>query len=255
MQQKQKTLLVGALISLFLFALFGWLQTSESRLLQLPVQWLAIAILPVLVALFMGGFITRFKGFGVELESTLKAPVTSLSLTASDAVADIPGDEKRSFVYLESLSREKKLATRWLLFRSGRKGYYTSSGIGRYMEELPNIEYFEIRSEDGEFICFIPSSTFREEDLGQYGSNILYEKLDQFIGAIEENNVPNAFSGSAITLKVSSDQELLEVIKAMRSEKADFAAVVSPSGKYLGVVFAHEVEKRITDSVLATQPA
>jgi len=101
--KKENALIIGAIISLILLAVFGWLQTKDSKLLQLPSQWLAMAVLPIIVALFIGGFINRFKGFGVELESTLKAPVASLSLTAYDAVADIPGDEKRSFMYLEGL--------------------------------------------------------------------------------------------------------------------------------------------------------
>jgi uncharacterized integral membrane protein len=252
--KKENTLIIGAIISLILLILFGWLQTKESELLQLPSQWLAMAVLPIIVALFVGGFITRFKGFGVELESTLKSPVTSLNLTASDAVADIPGDEKRSFEYLNGLSYEKKQATRWLLFKSGRRNFYTPYGIETYMRELPNIRYFEIKSEAGDFICFLPVSVFRNESQ-HYDESIDSEKLRKFIGSIEQNNVPIVFSDFAIKLKVSSEQALVEVLKVMRLEKSDFAAVVSPSGKYLGVVLANEVERKIADSVLASQTA
>jgi len=77
---------------------------------------MAISILPLLLTLFLGGFITRFKGLGIELESTLKAPVTSLKLTASDAIIDSPGNEKSSMMYLDNLSMEEKLSSRWLLF-------------------------------------------------------------------------------------------------------------------------------------------
>jgi hypothetical protein len=55
MQQKEKALMVGAIVSLFLLSIFGWLQTNDSKLLQLPTQWLAIAIFPIVVALFVGG--------------------------------------------------------------------------------------------------------------------------------------------------------------------------------------------------------
>lgn len=252
--KKENVLLVGAMMSLSLLAIFGWLQTEDSKLLQLSSQWLIIAILPIILSLFIGGFITRFKGFGVELESTLKAPVASLNLTASDAVADIPGDEKQSFMYLERLSYEKKQGTRWLLFRSGKKNYYTASGIEMYMKEFPNLEYFEIKSESGDFICFIPVSVFKMTDKNNI-IEINYENLQKFIRAIEENNITVIFSESAITLKISSEQGLVEVLKVMRAEKAHFAAVISPSGKYVGVVFADEVEKRIVDSVLAVQTA
>lgn len=250
--KKENALIFGTILSLLLLLVFGWLQETDSKLLNLPTQWLAIAVLPILVALFVGGFITRFKGFGVELETTLKAPVASLNLTASDAVADIPGDEKQSFMYLDGLSAEKKLAARWLLFRSGRKNYYTPDGVRQYMKNLPNLEYFEIKSKMGEIICFLPISTFKETDI-QY--NIESDKLQKLIVALEEDNVVNAFSDSVITLKVSSDQKLVDVLRMMRIENVDFSAVVSPSGKYLGVVFASEVERKIADSVLAIRTA
>jgi hypothetical protein len=207
-----------------------------------------------LVALFAGGVITHFKGFGVELETTLKTPVASLDLTASDAVADIPGDEKESYMYLEGLSNDKKLATRWLLFMSGRRNYYDSHAIEEYLRQLPNIQYFEIRSESGGIICFIPISVFRPET-HKYNDNINHNNIYRLIKAIEEGNVPAAFPDSAITLKVTSEQNLVDVLKAMRAEKADFAAVVSPSGKYLGVVLANEVERKIADSVLYARAA
>lgn len=252
--KKEKTLTYGTILSLLLLALFGRLQIENNEVLNLPSHWLAVAVLPLLVALFAGGFITRFKGFGVELETTLKAPVASLNLTASDIVADISCDEKRSSIYLDGLSTEKKLAPRWLLFRSGRKKYYTPDGVKKYLSELPNIEYFEIKSESGKFVCFIPISVFRSLP---GNDNMDYDKLklQKLIDAIEEDNVPNTFSDSAITLKVPSEQGLVDVLRKLRSEKAGFAAVVSPSGKYLGVVFANDVERKIADSVLAIHAA
>lgn len=246
--KNEKAVIYGAILSLFLIIIFGWLQASDSKLLKLPFQWLAVAILPIIVGLFVGGFITRFKGFGVELETTLKAPVASLSLTASDAVADIPGDDKKSIMYLDELSIEKKQSIRWLLFRYGKENYYSLHGIERYLIELPNLEYFEIRSKTGNIICFIPISTFKSS-VGNHDN--IYNQLQKLIDAVENENVPEIFSDSVITLKVSSDQGLVDVLRAIRTEKTEFASVVSPSGKYLGVIFANEVEKKIADSVLA----
>ena len=252
--RKSNALILGSIISILLLLALGWLQSVEAKFLNLSPQWLAIAILPVLVALFVGGFITRFKGFGVELETTLRSPVASLNLTASGAVADIPGDEKRSLEYLHNLPYEKKLATQWLLFRSGRQGFYTPHGIEQYARELPNLEYFQIRTESGEIICFIPISTFRDPIQTQHGA-LDFDKLELLVQAIEQNEVPGTFKESAITLTVSNDQSLVDVLKKMRAENVEFAAVISAHGKYLGVVFAHDVERRIADSVLATTKA
>jgi hypothetical protein len=252
--KKKGTLVFGAIVSIVLLLVLGVLQTVDAQFLRLPIHWLAIAILPVLFALFTGGFITRFKGFGVELETTLKAPVGSLNLTASDAVADIPGDEKRSLSYLHGLSNDKKLATKWLLLRSGRENYYTAHGIEEYLRALPNIQYFEVRSESGDIICFIPISVFRD-DTQQYNDNIKRDSLRRFITAIEDDNVTDSFLGSTITLKVKSEQGLVDVLKAMRAENVELAAVVSTRGRYLGVIFADEVERRIADTVLTASTA
>lgn len=242
-------LAIGILLSTVLLIALAILQSLDAKFLQLEVHWIALAIAPVVVALFAGGFITRFKGFGLELETALQTPVASLNLTASDAVADIPGDEKRSFSYLDTLSKEKKLAVNWLLLRSGRQHFYTANGIETYVRELPNIKYFEVRSEADEFICFLPMTIFRDES-DHYGGNLRHDKMQQLIEAIEKDCVPDSFRGSTITLQVQSNQSLVEVLRKMRLENADFAAVMSPGGQYLGVLFASEVEKRIAESVL-----
>jgi CBS domain containing-hemolysin-like protein len=45
---------------------------------------------------------------------------------------------------------------------------------------------------------------------------------------------------------------LVDVLKKMRSENTKLAAVISETGRYIGVVFARDVESRIADSVLNT---
>ncbi len=248
--KKETKLAIGIIASVCLLITLAVLQSMEAKFLELPVHWIALAIAPLVLALFTGGFITRFKGFGLELETTLKAPVASLDLTASDAVADIPGDEKRSYAYLDNLPKEKKLAVNWLLLRSGRKNFYTAQGIETYVRELPNIKYFEVRSENDDFICFLPMAVFKDES-DHLSDRLHHEKMQQLIEAIETDKVPEAFHRSMITLKIQSDQSLVDVLRTMRAENVGFAAVVSPAGNYLGVLFAAEVEKRIADMVLA----
>lgn len=245
-----KTLIFGVVFSLVLLFIFGWLQSTDSKILTLPSQWIAIAVLPLLIALFIGGFIKSFKGFGIELEAALKTPITSLNLTASDAVADIKGDEKRSMMYLDGLSSDQKNEVKWLLFRTDKKGYYRSYAVIQYLRELTKIQYFEIRGKSDKIVGFIPISVFKDStDYNDFNEDM----IQQFITAIDAGNVAKVFKDSMITLKVSSKQGLVEVLKAMRSENAEFAAVMSPTGKYIGVVLATEVEKKIADSVISVQ--
>ena len=256
MQNRNIIILVGISSSLLLLIIFGVLQEKEAKFLTLSSQWIFLSILPILVALFVGGYITKFKGFGVELESALKAPVsTSIELKATDALSDIPGDEKQSLEYLDNMPREKALSIRWLVFESGRKDYYAPDGIRGYLEKLPNLDFIEVRTKEGQFVCYIPINFFKERrDTGRY-YHFGMEKLQRFVGAIEKGNVRESFSDIAISLVVKSSNSLVQVLKTMRDEQVSMAAVVSDSGRYLGVLFSRDVERKIADAVLRSKPA
>jgi hypothetical protein len=71
---RHATLICGALASVALLALFLLLQGVAPGLLQLPSQWLWMALVPVAVALVAGGYVIRFKaGYsGIEFEGVDK---------------------------------------------------------------------------------------------------------------------------------------------------------------------------------------
>lgn len=251
--KKEKILSTGIGISIFLNLLFFVSQSFDAPFLKLPVHWLVLALLPVILSLFIGGYINKFKGFGVELESAIKAPVTTLDLDlkASDAVANIPGDEKKSIMYLDNMSKEKAKTIRWLLFTTGKRDYYGAWTVKQYLERLPNLEFFEVRSKMGDIICFVPVEAFQIDSQNE-NEKFDIERIEDFVAAINENKVPSEFSDVTITLKVQSNASLVDVLKKMRSENTKLAAVISETGRYIGVVFAHDVESRIADSVLNT---
>jgi hypothetical protein len=256
--EKHRILIIGSVISIALLFVLGYLQVLDSKFLNLQPHWIAVAVIPVLIALFVGGVITRFQGFGVELEADLQKPVesaTSGDLTVADAVETVKGDEKDSYLYLEKLSSKEKLSIRRLIFTSDRQHYYEPEAIATYIRELPNLEYFEIQTESKEIICLIPKSTFLDPDILPPNVGTIPDKLGQFVQAIENDDVPRAFVDSAITLKVSNDQSLVNVLKRMRIENVEFAPVIGANGKYMGVVFAKDIERRIANSVLANTDA
>jgi len=256
MQDRKKIIIAGISSSLLLLILLGILQEKGAKFLTLSNQWIFLSILPILIALFVGGYITKFKGFGVELESALKASVlSSIDLKATDALSDIPGDEKQSLEYLHNMPREKALSIRWLVFESGKRSYYTPYGIREYLEKLPNLSFLEVRTREGQFICYIPIHFFKGQiDSGGY-DRFDMEKLGRFVNAIEQGNVQESFSHIAVSLVVKSSISLVEVLKAMREEQVDMAAVISDRGKYLGVLFSRDVEKKVADAVLRSKPA
>lgn len=235
------TLKRGILFSLSIVLFLTLLNLLNDPFLRLPLHWLLIALLPVLVALFIGGYVTELKGFGFELKNALNTPVNVLSLTkTADVIAKIPRISKATAITATGYFEDNEIA-RWLVFETGKKKFYTVEAIQLYIKALVNLEYFEVRTENDGIVCFIPVSVFK--------NNV--ENIQRFINAIEKNKVPDAFPGTAITLKVSSDRDIVTVLKEMRSERADFAAVISKSGKYLGVVSACDIEKKIIDAVVS----
>lgn len=250
--QKKDSLLIGIGSTILLLVIFIIFQSLDASFLKLPIHWLALALLPALFSLIIGGYISKFKGFGVELESAIQAPVTSLDLTASDALADIPGDEKRSMTYLDNMSRSKANSIRWLLFTSGKRDYYGEWAVNEYLRRLPNLEFFEIRSKSGEIICFIPIEAFKN-NIQDMDDQFDSDRIRSFIEAINEDRVASEFADLSITLRIQSNAGLVDVLKRMRSENTKLAAVISETGRYIGVVFARDIESRIADSVLNTQ--
>jgi hypothetical protein len=62
----------ACVVSILLFLLFCGLQAASSSVLNLPVQWLGIAMLPILLALIVGGYIGKFKAAGIEFEPGMR---------------------------------------------------------------------------------------------------------------------------------------------------------------------------------------
>jgi hypothetical protein len=68
--REHRMLVYGVGVSLLLLVSFFILQGVAAHLLQVPVQWLWVVLVPVLLAVVAGGYIGKFKasGTGVEFE-------------------------------------------------------------------------------------------------------------------------------------------------------------------------------------------
>ncbi len=58
----------ACVISLAMLAVFGVLQLIGASVLALPAQWIWISLLPILLALVTGGYITKAKFLGAEFD-------------------------------------------------------------------------------------------------------------------------------------------------------------------------------------------
>lgn len=251
--RKHRILAISALFSLLMLVFFLYVQSEEPELLKLDGQWLAVSLLPVLIALLVGGYIAKFKGFGIELEGKLEAPVNSIQLTATDAIDKLPGNEKESLADLYRISEKQRLEAKRLSFNMDKKNYYGEDAIEEYIGSLPNLEYLEVKRANGEFVCLLPISLFKVDEDHNLNVNTNYNAIHKFLVSVDKGNVLSAFAGPVITLTVQSSDSLIEVLRTLRSNDSNVAGVVSKERKLIGVITAPLVEKRIADEVLGTK--
>jgi len=67
--KSRRMLLTGSAASIIMLAIALILQAQHSWILKVPTQWLAVALLPFLVSLALGGYISRFTFAGVDVEA------------------------------------------------------------------------------------------------------------------------------------------------------------------------------------------
>jgi len=213
-------------------------------LLALEAKWLIIVGIPILLGLITGGYIHKFKGFGIELETLLENPIGEINLIATDVLRGIPGDEKKSLEYLRKLSKKEKAEIQRLSFVSQKPNYYKNNVIVRYIEQLHKLEYIEVKKDDGTFVSLLPVKALMEGD--QPSRN----KIGVFIEALEQDRLKEKFPNDAIMDSVKIDDSIIDILPKIRSSRQGVLPVVSEKGILAGVITTQAIEKRIADEVI-----
>ena len=241
-------LIGGVASSAILLGLFIYLQKYSPNMLKVPAQWVAVAALPIVVALFAGGYITKFSGFGIELETTLKSPISETLVQSPVAIiSDIQGDNKESVSALQTWTRDKKLETRYLRFIEGSSAY-RASDVAEYLKALPNLYFLEVIDSEGKFVCLLLIDAFvTDESSSAYDM----QKIANFVKSIASSNVAEKFGKLAITTTLVENTDLINVLKKMKKEQVKYVGIISPNGQYLGVALQSEIEHQIANSVLS----
>ncbi len=237
-------LAVGAIVSILLLATFLLFQYNDLNVLKLESRWLLVAGIPLLAALIVGGYIKSFKGFGVELEASLSKPVTNIEMTATEAMEEVVGDDKRGIEYLNRMSAKERKSISRLVLTQGLAGYYDHYVLFEYFNALSNLKYIEIRNDENRFIALLPISEFKLRN------QINQESISELISVLEQSRVLQRYSRSAITTFITQDTGLVEALKIMRRARIQKIVVLDENSKFQGILMASSVERRIADSVL-----
>jgi CBS domain-containing protein len=238
---------IGTLSSLAVLLIFLNLQAINSNLLALDVKWLLVASIPLLITLVRSNIIQKFKGFGIELETRLQNPISSINLVAVAALLDLPGDAKQSVNYLERLSPNKRESIQRLTFQIERSGYYDEGAIRFYLRELPNVSFFEVVDSSRKFLALLPVDQLVDRN------NPNEEVLRVFVKALEANYAQAVFSQIAITKTISESDNILDALQQVRKSKFGYLPVISEDGYFLGIATKPILESKVADEVLLTE--
>lgn len=235
--------LSGGLIVMLLVA-----KEYELDALDLKVQWIGLALLPLLLALIAGGYVKSFKGFGVELEARLRDPVTTVpmdsQMTAAKAASDIAPGMKGGRSQIEGL---RSRAVGRLVFVQGKVGYYGHEAIKEYLGKLDSLRFLELQDKRGRFIALLPVELFVKDSL------VDDDAVHGLIQGLEEGDANDRFREDAITVTIPESDSLIACLRKMREAQTDYAVVVSSGLEFIGLLETRAIEKRIADNVLATK--
>jgi hypothetical protein len=208
--KKIKILLYACILSLAaLIILFG-LRFYAPTLLDIHVKWLIVAAIPILLALIIGGFITRFKGGGFELElAEARGPIIDHQ-EVFEILQPIGVVQKDELEVLQRMSYDEKIRTTVLRFEISRPGYYQEGAIQSYLRELPKVQFFMIVSKAGKLIAMIYINRSIFLDHG-------FEPVYTFINLLADGTVPHKF-GPLVTGRISPDAGIADAYRRLKRE-------------------------------------
>lgn len=244
-----KTLIVCSLISILLLVVFIIFQYFQFSGLNLDIKWLIVSGIPIIIGLFIGEYIKSFKGFGIEIEASLKAelPKDLISPIPESIIVESSGFDKESLISLQEMNEKERDKISRLRFVTNRRNYYDSKMVLEYFKQLRNLKYVEVVNNENKFQYLIPINHFKK-----YADTSL-DKIIDFISQIE---CKSHFS-NAITAYVNYDDSLLDAYQRLLSKvrKIEILGdkklpVLDSNNKLIGLISKTKVEEFICKEVL-----
>lgn len=247
---RHRLLLISLAISTGLLIAFLIFQYKDLKFLSLEIKWLIVCGLPILIGLFIGGYIKTFKGFGLELETNLKEPIP-LSIVSKVDMTESPGMNKETLHRLQQLGDAERNKINRLRFIYGKTHYYDPYAVEEHYRTLKNLRFIEVINSDGDFLYLLPLSKFKTTD----GFN--QEKIQQFINSIERQNLVEEFHDIVSDFVLTSDNiiDVYKKISKSNQSKILFSSkevlpILNEKNKMIGTVDKQKVEAKITEEVI-----
>lgn len=251
--RRHRLILIFSAVSLLLLIIFLVFQHNDMTLLKLDVKWLILSSIPILIGLFIGGYIKNFKGFGLELEYNLKESIP-LSLITKSEFKKSEGINKESVQILHQLDDKERKKTDRLKFIFGKSNhYYNIEAVDEHFRFLSNLRFIEIVDENDEFLYLIPISSFKKNN--QFN----LAKIDKFIKAIEKKKIKEDFP-EAISDNILLSDNIIEAYKKFKksgqtrilANNKDILPILDTEKKMLGTIEKQKLEAKIAEEVERT---
>lgn len=253
---RHRLLLISLAVSTILLITFLVFQYYELKSLTLDIKWIILSGVPVLIGLFIGGYIKSFKGFGIELESNLSEPI-SLSVISKIDLTESPGMNKESLHRLYELSENERNKINCLRFINGKTNYYDTYAIEEHFRTLRYLKFIEIVNQEGEFLYLIPSTKFKPSRNNiPPNQEINRNKLNDLIQAIETNNFEEYFPDLITDFIITTDNTLEAYRKIKKSNQSrqlftyrDALPVLDERKRMIGTIDQQKLESKIAEEV------
>ncbi len=207
--KKIKILIYACILSLAaLVTLFG-IRVYAPTLLDIDVKWLIVAAIPIILALIIGRFITRFRFGGFDVELAAGGPIIEHE-EVFEILQPLGVLPKSELDFLQGMSHEDKIKANVLLFEIGRPDYYHEGSIMEYLRQLPNVQFFMIVNKAQRLVAiiYIYRSVFLNQGFGP---------VDRFIQMLEQGVVPQGF-GPIVTGRISPRARIIDAYRRLKKE-------------------------------------
>jgi hypothetical protein len=253
--KRHRLLLIAFGVSVVLLTIFLIFQYNDLKILNLDIKWVILSGIPVLIGLFIGGYIKSFKGFGLELESNLKEPIP-MSIVSKIDITESPEMNKESLPRLHSLTDVERNKINRLRFIYGKRGYYDSYAVQEHNQQLRNLKFIEIVNQEGEFLYLLSSSKLKGKNTEQENN---YEKANEFIRAVEHEKIPETYS-EVVTDHLTTSDNLIQAYRKINksvqskflSSKREMLPILDDTERMIGIVDKHNLETKIAEEVEKT---
>jgi len=215
MRNARLYLLYGIVLSLAILVILLAVRMYQPSLLDLDVKWLVVAGIPLLVALIVGRFITKFNGFGISIEVAANEQVDNTPVLIHALPVTIA--EKGPVDELDSWTWEQLNAPIVLTFASGGR-QYSLYATTEYIRRLPGLLYLEIEDEAGRFMVL---KKITEKDRAPDSSSLM-----DFLAVVREDQGAKMDNTYTKTFACGYDS-VIDTLQKLRYSGKDFIAILN----------------------------